>query len=237
MTFTNQIRNHSVVSWMTGLQDFWVKLGHARASFANRVRVVFTAAWPRAMHGVSSCFVERKHWTRLRSKFMQAMHLAHPGANARLQMMLGPVGLDPFLFAVLQTFRDYRDFGCTPIHVARLDAVTSGALSLPPSSVTEVLQSRLHAVGWQWQSNGLVRDGVSLFSLSSIGLRELRFRLMLAWPAVVASTIHHRLDFRGFERVDWLGAQRALSRYSPFHGCCHTPWLHDWCFVYESSCL
>ena len=214
LTFTEQIRNQSVVSRIAGLGDFWLKLRHAKASFANRIRVVFTAAWPRALHGVSSCFVGRKHWVRLRSQFMQSMHLAHPGANALLQMMLGPIGLDPFVYAVLQTIRDFREYGCTPLHWARMDAVTSGVLSLPPSSVTEVLQSRLHALGWQWLQDGFVRDDVSSFSLRGIGLREIYLRIALAWPRVVASMIQHRRDFVGFVNVDWIGTKRALAKLS-----------------------
>ena len=214
LTFTNQIRNQSVTSRIAGLHDFWIKLRHAKASFANRVRVVFTAAWPRALHGVSSCFVGKKHWVRLRSQFMQSMHLAFPGANALLQMMLGPVGLDPFVYSIIQTIRDFRDFGCTSLHWARMDAVNKGILTLPPSSVTEVLQSRLHSLGWQWLTDGLVQDLVGSFSLRAVGFSELHLRLTWAWPRIVSSLLQHRSDFEGFDNVDWLGTKRAVARLS-----------------------
>ena len=42
------------------------------------------------------------------------------------------------MYAIIQTFRDFRSYGSSEVHLARLAQLHGGDLWLPPSAVTEV---------------------------------------------------------------------------------------------------
>ena len=215
LTFTRQIRNATLLDRAYGLQDFWSKLRTAGGTFAQKIRLIFTGAWPRAFHGVSACFVGRKHWVKVRSEFLRAVWLDKPGSNAWLQMAQERPGFDPQAYAVLQTFRDFRDFGNTEVHRHRLDLAHGGSVDLPPGSVSEILLSRLHVLGWTWTNDQRVHDGHSSFSLGQVGWKELEQRFDRSWGLVVAKHVAHRVDFNHFDKVDLAGTRKALSLLSP----------------------
>ena len=95
LTFSRQIRNATLLDRVKGLNDFWLKLRTAGGTFAQKTRLIFTGAWPRAFHGISACFVGRKHWVGIRTDFLRAVWLDKPGANAMLQMAQERLGFDP----------------------------------------------------------------------------------------------------------------------------------------------
>ena len=235
LTFTQQIRNSTLLDRVHALQDFWLKLRAAGGTFAQKIRLIFTGAWPRAFHGVSACFVGRKHWVKVRSEFLRAVGLEKPGSNAWLQMAQERTGFDPQAFAVLQTFRDYRDFGNTEVHRHRLDLAHGGLVELPPGSVSEILLARLHSVGWTWTGTQKVHDGHSIFSLGHVGWKELECRFDRSWGLVVAKQIAHRADFSHFDKVDLYGTRRALSVLSPHERAILRPCLNGSMFTLDHA--
>eukprot|EP00434_Breviolum_minutum_P018852 symbB.v1.2.016628.t2/scaffold1241.1/size129723/3 len=109
ITFSQQIRNATLLNRVHKLADFWDKLKVSGGSFSQKLRLVYTAAWPRAFHGVSSCCIGKKHWVPIRTSFLRAMWLDKPGASSWLQMAQARVGFDPQAYAIIQTVReDYR---------------------------------------------------------------------------------------------------------------------------------
>lgn len=56
VVYTKQIRNSTLKCRIQGLADFWAKLKTSGGTHSQRIRVVRTAAWPRALHGISGSF-------------------------------------------------------------------------------------------------------------------------------------------------------------------------------------
>lgn len=214
LTYSCQIRNASLVARFHGLADFWEKLRGAGGPFSCKVRAVGSAAWPRALHGISATWVSLKHIHDLRSKYMWALHLNKPGANSFLQLHLDGFGLDPNAFAIMQTLRDFRDLGSTDWHVGWLDQVTNHPPSLGPNTITRVLQKRLAILDWQFRESDVVCDDLGPFHLSSIDWAELCLRVQRSWHKFVHGQVAHRADFAGFQDVDF-GATRQCVNSLP----------------------
>ena len=210
LTFTRQIRNRTVTQRIQDLQDFWEKLRLARGSTAHKIRAVKTAAWPRALHGVSAVIVGRKHWEALRTCYMNALRFAKPGANPMVQMLLDGFGSDPQLYAIWTSLLDFRALGTSDLQLSSLDLVASLDPSSAQASISAVLCHRVHQLGWRLLSQGVVHDRLGSFRVTDCSLGELRLRVEWAWHDVVASSVAHRLDFGGFERVDVGSTVRGL---------------------------
>lgn len=160
VVYTKQIRNLTIKKRISGLADFWSKLKIAKGSHLQRVRVVKTAAWPRALHGISGSFLGKKHWESLRSEYLKSMNLAKPGVSPVLQFVIDGWTLDPQACALIDTLRDFRDFGCNAVSLHRLWQAVQGQIDLPVGSVTSILLSRVAMLGWTWIGEGVVRDNL-----------------------------------------------------------------------------
>lgn len=214
LVYTRQIRNATVQERIAGLSDFWSKLSCTFGSRALKSRVVRCAAWPRALHGISSCYLGRKHWEGLRSDYMRSMHSQKPGVSPVLQMLLDGLETDPLAFGVKSTIRDFRDLGSSDRHLALIWRYHLGEVDLPPSSVTAVLTSRLALLGWTWSGEGIVTDQVGALSLVTCGMAELNFRFALGWEQWVITQCKHRLTFAQFGQVDVAATMRHLRKLS-----------------------
>ena len=216
LTYSKQTRNASLVARFLGLTDFWDKLRRCGGSFACKARAVASAAWPRAMHGISATWVSLKHLHSLRARYMSAMRLDKPGANSFLQLHLDGFGMDPMAYAVLQTIRDFRDLGSSDWHVALLDEITQLHTQGGRNTVTRVLQQRVELLGWSFEGRDVVLDDLGAFSLSGINWAELCLRLQRSWHKYVHAQISHRSDFAGFQHVAFGATRKLVSTLSPF---------------------
>lgn len=235
VTFSAQIRNSTIVEKIRGLLDFWQKLRIAHGTYQQKLRLITTAAWPRALHGISSCYLGRKHWVSLRAACVRALKLDKPGSNSVLQLAQGRLGLDPLLYAIIQTFRDFRSYGSTDAHLVRLLEVHRGTACLPFCSVSQIVLSRLHILGWSWTSENLVQDGLSAFSLVDCGWAELEFRLWRAWTLFVARQVCHRDTLADFHLVDLRATHAAVAKLDPHEQAILRPILNGCTFTREHA--
>ena len=235
VTFSSQLRNATTTARVANLLDFWQKLRVASGTFQQKLRLICTAAWPRALHGISSCYLGNKHWVSLRAACMRALRVDKPGSNSMLQLSLGRLGLDPLMFAIIQTFRDFRSYGSTDLHLDRLAQLHDGKLWLPPSAVTEVLLARVHALGWTWTVDQQVSDGLSCFSLVGCGWSELERRLYRSWTYVVARSVQHGDTLRDFTLVDLHATCSAVSKLDPHAQAVLRPVLNGSMFTQEHA--
>lgn len=235
VTFSAQIRNSTIVEKIRGLLDFWQKLRIAHGTYQQKLRLITTAAWPRALHGISSCYLGRKHWVSLRAACVRALKLDKPGSNSVLQLAQGRLGVDPLLFAIIQTFRDFRSYGSTDAHLSRLLEVHQGTAYLPYCSVSQIVLSRLHLLGWSWTSENLVQDGMSAFSLVDCGWAELEFRLWRAWTCFVARQVCHRDTLADFHLVDLRATHVAVAKLDPHEQAILRPIMNGCTFTHEHA--
>lgn len=216
VTYSKQLRNASLVARFRNLQNFWVKLRRSFGSHALKAQVVLRAAWPRAMHGISATGLGRKHFHSLRCAYMEALKLHRPGANAFVQMHSDGFLVDPHAYAVLQTFRDFRDLGASGWHVQVLADLVHNGLCLPTGSVSQVLLNRVHLLQWSVRPDGQISDQWGSFSLAELNWTELCVRFQAAWHRVVEAEVAHRMDFQGFQMVDVASTRRVLAGLTPY---------------------
>ena len=99
MVFSRQIRNSVAQERFDSLVPFWTKLRKTKGGYLDKLRIVRTAAWPRALHGIAAAYIGKKKFHRLRTGLMQALGLDRPGANAYLQCFVEDA-LDPQLLSI-----------------------------------------------------------------------------------------------------------------------------------------
>ena len=216
VTYSQQLRNSSMLARFHNLQDFWIKLKAAFGTHSQKAQVVLRAAWPRAMHAVSATLIGTKHYHKLRSAYMVAQRLDRPGANSFLQLHCDGFLADPHAYALLQTFRDHRDLGSSSWHSHVLADLVHGGLHLPSGSVSQVLLKRLHFLQWAVLPDGRIQDQFGAFDLVRLNWSELCLRFQMSWHRVVTRETAHRHDFTGFQKVDVMTTRAALTKLTPY---------------------
>ena len=216
LTYSKQVRNQSLIARFLGLSDFWIKLRQAEGTHSQKLMVIRQAAWPRAMHGVAATTVGRKHFHGLRVQALRALHLEKPGANAWLQMHLEQPGSDPQFFALEQTIRDFRDLSGGEVGIDAFTRCASNLHSFAPNSITSVLISRIHWLGWEVLPEAWVRDVYGTFSLLLASWAEVRLRLWWGWHRVVSQQVIHKAGFESFLCVDPGETANALCQFGPY---------------------
>ena len=200
LVFSKQLRNHTVLSRISQLDDFWAKLYGARGTLVQKLRAIKTAAWPRALHGISAVQLGLKHFGGLRSSYMKSLRFAKPGANPMLQLLLDGFAMDPQLYAIWRTVLDFRALGSDANQLSTLDLIGSGVASAQ-ATVSEVLCHRLHQLGWTLATQGHIVDRFGKLNLATGNLVEVQLRISWAWLQVVAHSVSSRLDFHFFASV------------------------------------
>ena len=208
VAYTRQLSNKFLTDRIGGLQTFWERLFAAPGSHARKVKVILSAAWPRAFHACSAALLGRRSLDTLRTLVMRTLKLKKPGASPWLQGAMEVDGFDPLQWIVSATVKDFRDdpAGVLPCSRAAVDGLESEGYA--PGSVQEILIQRIHKLGWKVVSQAEVEDEFGIFDLRLIPIQSLYFRMQWAWTRVVAQQVQHRASFAGFAGVD-RGATRA----------------------------
>ena len=213
LTFSKQIRNSTVLTRISQLEDFWSKLSGARGTLAQKQCAIKTAAWPRALHGISAVKLGSKHFVGLRTAYMKALRLTKPGANPQIQMLLDGFAMDPQLFSIWRTVLDFRAIGSSSVQLLTLDLVGPLGVDAAQSTVSEVLCHRLHSLGWSLKEQGMVQDDYGSFDLVGGNLLEIQLRMSWAWLKVVAQEASARLDFQDFSAVHVEATRMGIRKY------------------------
>ena len=202
VVYTCQLANGTTLERFKGLEDFWSKLKVATCTLQQKVTLTIRAAWPRAMHAVSAVVVGKKHFEGLRASLMNALNLQKPGSSPDLQCCLERLGVDPQVYAALETVRDAR--GLSSHAKVAIDLEQGPLCHESPTfnSLSEILCQRLHQLGFLLGPNATAQDSIGVFPFLKCGLSELLFRCQLAWTFVVASRVAHRASFADFAQVD-----------------------------------
>lgn len=204
VAYSKQLSNHYLTPRILALASFWDRLSASPGSHSQRVRVILTAAWPRAFHACSAAIIGRRFMDTVRTTCLRALHLDKPGASTWLQFAVEPDGVDPSLYVVWSTLRDYRSD-----RAAILSPPQSGECFSPflPGSLGEIMVQRVHSLGWRILDEARVEDLFGQFDLRAISLQELSLRVHHAWTLVVAQKVRHRGTLSQFHLVD-----RSLTR-------------------------
>lgn len=211
--FTRQHTNKTLVDRINDCQPLWIKLRLSACGYASKVRALRVAAWPRCLHGVAATSISLTHFAALRSSAMRGLGADAAGANPMVQLgVIEKPITDPHCWAITQTIRLTRDCG-DPERVEQVMCeIVSGSDAFPSNSITQTLCARLQFLGWHVSESGQLVDMLGCFSLFTVSLAELQYRIDMHWIRVVAAATAHRQCFSGMENCDpgdtrdWLGS-------------------------------
>lgn len=216
VVYSCQLSNKTLASRILDLESFWVKLGSASGCFRDKVRVIRTAAWPRAFHACAAVVIGRRFIDDLRTECMKALRLNKPGASPFLQLSLENDGLDPQQWIILDTLRCFRDAGPSVVSELALTNVVEGSVSYVPGLLHEVLYQRIQQLGWEVVQSTVLRDSWGSFDLMLVDWASLLQRAHRAWTLVVARQVSHRMSFSHFAMVGRAATRRGLIHFSDY---------------------
>ena len=211
--FSLQVRNSTVIGRFQALDQFWDRLHFAKAPFDQKVRVIKTAAWPRALHAIAGSLIGRKHFHNLRCQACKALGYSKPGCNRFVLAHL--CQFDPQFQAIVQTVRDWQNLGNGKHQAEMLTQMQCVSVDIGKGSLTNVFIQRLQTVGWKVEQHDLLRDHHGCCVSLKGNWIDLQQRLQEAWSLVVASQVHTRPTFRHFQLVN-LDDTRHLLKLGSF---------------------
>ena len=195
LAYSKVSTNYTIVDRIRGCGFFWKKLKRSVASTTQKTLALQVAAWPKCLHGIAGVFL----------KAVQALGFDRPGTNPHLQLsgLMTPTA-DPEYHAIAITIRSFRRF-CVPDNafpmLGYLTQVSPVRFLPGPCGI---FLMRIFALGWQWLSDGWIRDHKGfVFHLIKAPIQLLENRITDAWLHRVASTVAVREGFTGFEHCDF----------------------------------
>ena len=213
--YSAQWTNFTQVDRLQSLAQRWIRLRESPAPVEQKVRALATAAWPRALRGVSLVHLGPRHFDSLRTNAMKGLWLSKPGASSKIQLSLVDFPTaDPGFQALCCSVLDLMCFSC-PVQTPQcLDAACTHVGTRAPGPV-RVVPERLNAVGTVWDpSCTAFRDCFGIWSPCTSCFSEVKARLVCAWQVAIAAPLQHRAGFAGFASVDPASTRRAAKQYT-----------------------
>eukprot|EP00435_Cladocopium_sp_Y103_P024723 s375_g6.t1 len=195
----------------------WGWLSRSCAPVNQKLRILYTVAWPRSLHGVAGVDIGPDHFTALRAAAMSALRWEKHGASSLIMFSLFTEPRnDPTFYATMLTVMQFRQY-CTPqLAFEVLDKLATQPPQRYLPGPCGVFLSRLHAIHWQWEGNGFFIDHQGIrFHLLDMPIQVLRMRLVHAWASAVGHQMSSRAQFSGLGDVDLLCSRHTQTTLSP----------------------
>ena len=216
MQFDARQTNSTVTAKFKALPDLWHLLARSQASYDQKIKILRTVAWPRAMYAIATVNIGNSYFVDARAGAFNAIGCTKAGANPQIHLSLitHPTA-DPEFYALLSSVLQFR----RNIPVELLD------LTLAPAAITParkrkpgpggVLLTRLNRILWTYVANGIFRDdeGMPVHILDT-PIQDLRLRLTRAWQQTVGRQWETRKGFDGLRHV-CVPLSKPATSYSP----------------------
>ena len=201
--FTRARTNDTIKQRLLTLDLLWPRLRSSLAPLNQKFRALVAAAWPKALHGISSTNLGATNFEQLRSGAIRGLGIGRPGMNPVLVLSLVEFPLcDPEFYALCASFRDVRAFAAPERLSALLAELLAGDRRWAPGPA-QVFLERCHAVGMAWlPAQQSLEDSISVFDPWAVSPQELQLRLTFAWQRRVCSDLEDRPGFAGLSQVD-----------------------------------
>ena len=216
MQFDARQTNSTVTAKFKALPDLWHLLACSQASYDQKIKILRTVAWPRAMYAIATVHIGNSYFVDARAGAFNAIGGTRAGANPQIHLSLitHPTA-DPEYFALLTTVMQFR----RNIPAELLD------LTLAPAAVTParkrkpgpggVLLTRLNRILWAYVADGVFRDDEGFaVHIPDAPIQELRQRITRAWQQSVGRQWESRKGFDGFRQVS-VPLSEPASTYAP----------------------
>eukprot|EP00438_Fugacium_kawagutii_P010614 Skav227438 [mRNA] locus=scaffold203:353322:355775:- [translate_table: standard] len=199
MQFIARRSNFTLVQRIKALDDFWPKLARSCMSKGQKLHMLRSVAWPRALHGGSIVSIGATHFKDMRTKAFQALGWDKPGANPQLHLsLIATPGTDPEFVVLQDSVLQCRRHGVDEM----VSWLCAAAMLLPDTrrkpGPIGVLFTRLQTMCWSYQGGTcfLDEEGQPLDILLA-PVQEVKHRLRRSWTKHVGSLWEHRKGFQG----------------------------------------
>ena len=207
--------NFTVQARLKLLDSFWTWLSRSPAPLHQKLTCLTVVSWPRGLHGIAGVILGKEHYQKLRTKAVQSLGIHRKGTNPKLLLsaFVHPRH-DPEFYALLTTFKAFRKF-CIPDHAfPLLDWLSTQPIHHLWPGPCGVFITRMHSIGWSWESNGWFRDHEGLvWHILTSPIQTLVSRLHDAWISAVGSEIAQRPEFAGLHNIDRAQTVRDMHRW------------------------
>lgn len=103
--FTKQHTNCHLMDRVRSAGSPWTKLRLSASPYAQKIRAIKCATWPRCLHAVAATSVSQATFTTLRAGAMKGLRADSAGANAMVHLgLIEAPGVDPCCWSILRTF-------------------------------------------------------------------------------------------------------------------------------------
>ena len=211
--FSLKSGNRVVTDRIKMMQPLWSKLRGSVAPYRSKEVAIRQMAWPRSLHASSVVHLGKQHFVSLRTGAVRSLRADKIGANPGLHLATNTCLLDPEFWCIYQTVKEARELG-NILQMSHMLSMIGGGIRVPPNGPAMVLACRLQTLGWAVLPTGAVQDALGSFCCLSVHWDEVHFRLVSAWPKVLATFVSHRKSFAGIENADLPELSRALKLFS-----------------------
>ena len=215
LNYTKRFTNYTLQARISKTRVLWDHLRRSSAPQEQKLRMTFTVAWPRCLHGIAGTSLGMEHLGKLRSSLMQSMGWNKKGASPILQGLLMHPRCDPWYYTLWETLSVFRT-QCTP------DAtfpVLTGLVLNPPAHVNPgpagVFLARLHSLGWKWDHHGFIVDHEGFrWHIIDSPVQLVKMRLQHAWAAAMGALVSQRKEFHGMCTVDTITSRSTQKSFA-----------------------
>lgn len=215
VAFSRQRTNRTLQDRLDSLEALWPQIKNSRASYAQKVRLLRTVAWPRGLFAVASAPVSNGVWLKHRRKAVQALGADKAGVNPTVLLGAVEASADPQLLALLATVREARESCSFGFWSSDVFPHAVGLVTCAPSSPVAVLVERIQQVGVCVCADGWWTDCFGSYHPAVVNFAELELRMTWLWYKFVGQQVSHRTDFAHFAHVDVCTTRRALAQLPP----------------------
>ena len=204
MVFCRRHTNRVVRARATDLTDFWPRLARSPAPISQKELSLRVAAWPKALHGISTTIYGTDHINKLRTRALRSLGWTNKGMHPMLQLScLSDVRSDPGYWCMWQTVIAFRRFADPLPSYEVMDYFVLHPEKRIDPGPCGVLFQRLHQIAWVWLGEGWFRDhqGFDIHIFHS-PLQLLKSRLKHGWRTFVCAVAADRKSMQGLARAD-----------------------------------
>ena len=142
LNYSKRGTNYSVRARITQSKPMWGWLSRSQASAHRKLRVLFTVAWPRCLHGVSAVDIGIDHVTTLRASAMSALRWEKHGSSSCIQFgLITDPRRDPH--TSMQFCRPWPSFDSTANPILRMRSLTFWLANRQPGTCQVLVGSSL----------------------------------------------------------------------------------------------
>ena len=155
----------------------WNLLARSLSPYPQKLRALKTKSWPLALHGIAAAMLADNHFSTLRTGAVRGLREHSSGMSPMLHLSAVEHPMhDPQFFDVhshdLQNTRSS----------SRCDGLHHSGPPSPLCRPCHVLLTRLHQLGWAWQTRGQFVDHEGLqIDVLGCPIQELKQRLVEGW--------------------------------------------------------